>query len=474
MTKNDDGVAAGNPDAVVNEEIANKNSGSTPVEPAKEPLAPSSQDEALARPLISTPRADRQEEPLTLSTAAVAAIRGIQEGLEEIGRTWDHWMDKVGENYLVLREEALRISGANSINSAVYARTMSRLLDENGLSKVLSKDMRAALLFCMENREDIEKWRSTLTGHERMQYNSPITVQRKFKAATKVPEAERDAAEQNAAEDDAEQDDEAADTDDEADAADSDDEAENEQLAATDAADDKAALKRKVAQLEAEKLHLAETLQAVAKRHDDLVQEMNIRRARARLWDAKMSPGEIADAFCKELAEEAPDKGEAVIIEFTKRREAFTKRVAEVRAAAEQQTAEPSAEVSAEPPPASDAPVVPSSQDEAAQQPPAAPDATTPASPQEPSWKPKPGRPKIGARRLVGAYRHLKKGPIYCAPDDARAEGWAILEYCRREDGVKPEWLVVTECVSREQAQEALAASAAKAAEGGFVAGAGP
>jgi len=176
MTKNDDGVAAGNPGAVVKEEIAKKNSGSTPVEPAKEPLA---------RPSISTPRGDRQDEPLILSTAGVAAVRGIQEGLEKIALTWSHWRDKVGPNYLVLREEAMRISGANTINSGVYARTFSRLLDENELGeKVLSKDMRAALLFCAENREAIEAWRAMLTGHERMQWNSPITVARKFKAAS--------------------------------------------------------------------------------------------------------------------------------------------------------------------------------------------------------------------------------------------------------------------------------------------------
>jgi hypothetical protein len=34
-----------------------------------------------------------------------------------------------------------------------------------------------------------------------------------------------------------------------------------------------------------------------------------------------------------------------------------------------------------------------------------------------------------------------------------------VLEYCRRQDGVKPEWLVVEEFVSREKAQEFLSSS---------------
>jgi hypothetical protein len=190
-------------------------------------------------------------------------------------------------------------------NGGIYARTFSRLLDENELGeKVLGKDTRAALLFCMEHLEDIEKWRDTLTEHERMQWNSPLTVMRKYKARDEVPQAEQDAAEDGQVD--------AVETEGE------DDEADEDEAEFTYGETDTIPLahhKEVVARYE-------ERLDGVDHLNKTLLKE-NERLRRSRSWDAKMTKVEIADAILFDLAEQCPPElADDVIAEIATRRAA--------------------------------------------------------------------------------------------------------------------------------------------------------
>lgn len=53
-------------------------------------------------------------------------------------------------------------------------------IEHNGF-KGLNKSIRSQLLKCRNHRDEIEKWRATLTEPERLRYNHPNTVLRKWK-----------------------------------------------------------------------------------------------------------------------------------------------------------------------------------------------------------------------------------------------------------------------------------------------------
>jgi hypothetical protein len=55
--------------------------------------------------------------------------------------------------------------------------------------KEIDKGTRSRLLDCLEQRTEIERWRSILTASERWQLNHPNAVLRKWKARTSIPDA---------------------------------------------------------------------------------------------------------------------------------------------------------------------------------------------------------------------------------------------------------------------------------------------
>jgi hypothetical protein len=71
-----------------------------------------------------------------------------------------------------------------------YNEAFSAWLRENGFDKI-DGSVRSRLAECMDNLEEIEAWRDTLSDKERIEFNHPNTVIRRWKAYKATPKALR-------------------------------------------------------------------------------------------------------------------------------------------------------------------------------------------------------------------------------------------------------------------------------------------
>jgi hypothetical protein len=102
---------------------------------------------------------------------------------------------------VILRERAMRQANTNQPAGKGYNQAFGALLPAHGFIYIDPKDgrekervdkgTRSRLFECLARRADIEAWRATLTLNERLTYNHPLTVLRRFKAATQVPDPDK-------------------------------------------------------------------------------------------------------------------------------------------------------------------------------------------------------------------------------------------------------------------------------------------
>ncbi len=105
---------------------------------------------------------------------------------EQTLRTFENWIT-IGEWFHAARDAAQKESGASKPEGKGYCLAMSKRLAERRFHNIDSSAL-ANLTHVMGNREAIEKWRATtLTQTERIAFNHPTTVWRKFQARTQVP-----------------------------------------------------------------------------------------------------------------------------------------------------------------------------------------------------------------------------------------------------------------------------------------------
>jgi hypothetical protein len=118
----------------------------------------------------------------------------IQSGTEALGRltsdcTWCDWC-QVGEALLVGRHAAMREANTNRPEGRPYNEAFGRWLGRYGFDK-LDRGDRTRLLECMQHLSAIEVWRATLTTNQRLQWNHPATVLRRWKAVHVVAKSEK-------------------------------------------------------------------------------------------------------------------------------------------------------------------------------------------------------------------------------------------------------------------------------------------
>ena len=93
-------------------------------------------------------------------------------------KSWQDWV-AVGEGLVMWREEAMREAGVNRPEGKGYNMAFGNKLVENKLDD-MDKGDRGRLFNCMDNLHLIDEWRARLTLSERLKYNHPATVWRRW------------------------------------------------------------------------------------------------------------------------------------------------------------------------------------------------------------------------------------------------------------------------------------------------------
>jgi hypothetical protein len=121
--------------------------------------------------------------PQDNSTAEV--VRLGQEAMARQRRGFDDWL-AIGEALQFGRAQVMREAHTNEPRGSKYEKAMAEWLVANGF-KEIDKGARSRLLECLEHRAEIEEWRRRLTAADRLRYNHPSAVLRKWKASTVAP-----------------------------------------------------------------------------------------------------------------------------------------------------------------------------------------------------------------------------------------------------------------------------------------------
>jgi hypothetical protein len=113
-------------------------------------------------------------------TALVACGREALARLHS-DRKWDDWM-KFGEAVRIGRTAAMSAAGRNDPKGRRYNKYFGQWLKHYGLDGVDKAD-RTRLLECVDNREAIETWLEQIPPAQRLCWNHPSVVLRRWKAA---------------------------------------------------------------------------------------------------------------------------------------------------------------------------------------------------------------------------------------------------------------------------------------------------
>lgn len=129
----------------------------------------------------------RSPEDEEIIRRGLEAFQRQQSAKHALQNGWQDWLT-VAEVLVVGRTTAMTMAGTDEPRGSRYNKAIDMWLVGNGF-KDLPKDMRSKLLKCWEYRDEIEKWRSSLTEQERLRCNHPNTVIRKFESRNaKLPE----------------------------------------------------------------------------------------------------------------------------------------------------------------------------------------------------------------------------------------------------------------------------------------------
>jgi hypothetical protein len=114
-------------------------------------------------------------------------VRAGQAALKRLTdcETWNDWL-LVGEALVIGRSEAMRAAHIKEPIGSKYNKEFGIWLTANNFHAI-DKSTRSRLLDCMEHRAEIEAWRKIITPDERMKYNHPHTVIRRWRLKTPTP-----------------------------------------------------------------------------------------------------------------------------------------------------------------------------------------------------------------------------------------------------------------------------------------------
>jgi hypothetical protein len=100
-------------------------------------------------------------------------------------KSWGDWL-KVGEALQVGREWAMNQAGTNKPEGKAYTMAFGKWLAKYKLDDMDTRDL-SRLYAVMDNLPMIEEWRQRLTLTERLKFNHPNAVLRKWKASIEHP-----------------------------------------------------------------------------------------------------------------------------------------------------------------------------------------------------------------------------------------------------------------------------------------------
>jgi hypothetical protein len=96
---------------------------------------------------------------------------------------YEDWL-KLAIGLCNARDHIINITGANSDQDTRYQRAFAQWCEKRQWAAKWSgknkKSFRSACYWLIENREQVEKWRVTLDESERMRWNNPETVKKRF------------------------------------------------------------------------------------------------------------------------------------------------------------------------------------------------------------------------------------------------------------------------------------------------------
>jgi hypothetical protein len=129
------------------------------------------------------------DEIIATGAATYALIKmQDQQHLDDNRQRYGHWVE-IAKAVAAVSHNALTLAGTNNRMNPQYATTFSKLLDEHGFAGMEST-LRANLLRLMENFSEIEAYRATLTEKQRLRWNNPVYLLRKWDAS-KNPKPKR-------------------------------------------------------------------------------------------------------------------------------------------------------------------------------------------------------------------------------------------------------------------------------------------
>jgi hypothetical protein len=102
-----------------------------------------------------------------------------------MGRGWP-WAAAVGRGLQECQRLALATTHSNNMMSYVARMAMADILKRERLDRI-NKGDRSILLKVMENLPAVTAWQATLSTSQRIKYNHPQAVWKRYQAATVVP-----------------------------------------------------------------------------------------------------------------------------------------------------------------------------------------------------------------------------------------------------------------------------------------------
>jgi hypothetical protein len=114
-------------------------------------------------------------------------VRQSEVAFVQVRQTWQRWQD-VRAGLVVLRNLAMRETGANSPKSKLYKDRFHELLEQRAYcSAKLEPSIRKALLKCAELAPEIDEWHDNLDESRRLRLNNPIRVLQAFRKSLEPP-----------------------------------------------------------------------------------------------------------------------------------------------------------------------------------------------------------------------------------------------------------------------------------------------
>jgi hypothetical protein len=120
----------------------------------------------------------KKEQTIQIGQAAWQRLTGVQ--------TWQDWL-LVGDALITGRAEAMSTAHTNRPEGKLYNKEYGIWLEAHDFAAI-DKGTRSRLLECIEHRAEIEAWRATLTTTQRLAFNHPVTILRRWRSKTAVPD----------------------------------------------------------------------------------------------------------------------------------------------------------------------------------------------------------------------------------------------------------------------------------------------